>query len=91
MRRPEARGTDRPRYPEYREQFGENPARFVYANEQTLRARINGLRNEELVRAYLDVETDRDEPRRGVVAALNSQLAAIHGEVGADGGEERGE
>lgn len=90
MKRPAANTPDRPAYPNYRERFGEDPARFIYANEPLLRARINGLRDPALIRAYLDVETDRDQPREDVVAALNARLQAERQPVATDGGEANG-
>jgi len=60
------------KYPEYRERFGENPARFLDV-EMDARPRIRALESVELVRAWIDVETDRDEPRPEIVAELNKR------------------
>lgn len=64
-----------PTYPEYRDEFGEDPARFLYHSDP--RPRIRGVQDRELVREYLDVETDRSEPRRSVVAVLNQRLDTL--------------
>lgn len=64
---------DRPEYPEYRERFGEDPARFLFSEFDDLGPRIHALETVELVRAWLDVETNRDEPRPEIVAALNKR------------------
>jgi len=85
MTRPAATNPDRPEYPEYRERFGEDPARFLYANDLTREARLAGLRDPKLIWAYLDVETDRSEPRESVVATLNARQEATRG-VATDGG-----
>jgi hypothetical protein len=80
-------------YPQYCERFGEDPARILYHIDDP-EARIRGLESVALVRAYLDVKTDRDEPRGEVVAALNRrqrQLEATSADAGTavatDGGE----
>ena len=69
--------TDRPTYPEYRERFGEDPARFLAFEDP--HPRIRGLDSPALVAAYLDVETDREQPRRAVVAHLNRRKADLEG------------
>lgn len=70
--KPAATGCDHPTYPGYDEELGEDPARILYHMDP--RPHISGITDTELVRAYLDVETDRDEPRREVIAACNRQL-----------------
>lgn len=91
--KPAASDCDHPQYPEYADQFGEDPARILYHIKRP-EARIRGLESVDLVRAYLDVETDREEPRGEVVAALNRrqrELEATSADAGAavatDGGE----
>lgn len=94
--KPAARGCHHPTYPEYREKFGEDPARFLYHLDP--RPRIRGITDPDLLRAYMDVETDRHEPRRTVIAACNQRLEELQGldvvdaqqaAVAADGGERR--
>jgi hypothetical protein len=87
--KPAARDCTHPVYPEYRDTFGEDPARFLHHLDPT--PRIQAIRDPGLVRAYLDVETDRDEPRRAVVAACNQRLDTLTSDAGdaavaADGG-----
>jgi hypothetical protein len=92
--KPAASDCDHPTYPGYADRFGEDPARILYHINRP-QARIRGLESVALIRAYLDVETDRDEPRGEVVAALNRrqrELEAVNpsassGAVAADGGE----
>lgn len=93
--KPAASDCDHPTYPEYRERYGEDPARVLYhLNPQP---RIRGIGGADLVRAYLDVETDRDAPRKAVVAACNQRLdeltqrpdATPQPAVATDGGERR--
>ena len=92
--KPAASDCDHPQYPEYAERFGEDPARILYHIKRP-QARIRCLESVALVRAYLDVETDRDEPRGDVVAALNRRQreleaatpSASSGKVATDGGE----
>jgi hypothetical protein len=91
--KPAASDCDHPQYPEYAERFGEDPARILYHLDPE--PRIRGLESVALVRAYLDVETDREEPRGKVVAALNRRQreleaaapSASGGAVATDGGE----
>lgn len=75
MTRAAASGCDHPSYPAYRERHGEDPARVLYHMDP--RPRIEVLESVALCRAYLDVETDRDEPRKAVVAATNARLQAL--------------
>ena len=94
--KPAATDCDHPTYPDYEEEFGEDPARILYHFDP--RPRIHGIDDPELVRAYLNVEADRENPRRIVIAACNAQLqdveaAAADGPlqatVATDGGEQR--
>lgn len=96
MNKPAASTCDHPSYPEYAEQFGEDPARVIYHIDP--RPRISGIDDIGLLRAYLDVEANRDTPRREIIAACNHRLneleaATIAGEqqaaVATDGGEPR--
>lgn len=91
-----AKPCDHPTYPEYKEEFGEDPARILYHLDP--RPRIRSIKDPDLLRAYLTVEAERDNPRRVVVAACNAQLedvdaAAADGPlqatVATDGGEQR--
>jgi hypothetical protein len=89
--KPAARDCTHPTYTEYRDTFGEDPARFLHHLDPT--PRIQAIRDPGLVRAFLDVETDRDEPRREVVAACNKRLDTLSdagdaaaGTVATDGG-----
>jgi hypothetical protein len=86
MNRPAASEPDRPTYPQYREQFGEDPARFLCGDMDPM-PRIRGLEDPELIQAYLDVETDRDDPRKHVIAALDKRRQSNREEVAADGGQ----
>jgi len=70
--RPASRGCTHPIYSEYRQQVGEDPARVLY--HLNPHPRVRGLRSVETARAYLDVETDREDPRRKVVAHLNRRI-----------------
>lgn len=94
--KPAASKCDHPAYPEDEAEFGEDPARIIYHMDP--QPRIRGIGDTALVRAYLDVETDRDSPRREVIAACNRRLdeldalAAAGGQqpaVATDGGERR--
>lgn len=69
--------SDRRTYPGYRADLGEDPARFLaFENPHP---RIRGLNSPALVAAYLDVETDREQPRKPVVAHLNRRKAELEG------------
>lgn len=82
---PAARDCHHPTYPDYQTQFNEDPARILYHFNPL--PRIRGITNPHLARAYLDVETDRKEPRRPVVAALNQRIDQLDEQpVAADGG-----
>lgn len=94
--KPAASGCDHPAYPEYEAEFGEDPARILYHVDP--RPRIRGITDPDLLRAYLNVEADRDSPRRAVIAACNAQLedldeaaagSSTQAAVATDGGEQR--
>jgi len=68
--------SDRRRYPEYIDRFGEDPARFLCSGLDP-HARIRGLESVALCDAYLNVETDREQPRKEVVAHLNRRKAEL--------------
>lgn len=97
MKRARVEIHSRPSYPEYEAEFGEDPARFIHHMNPI--PRIRAIDNEGLLCAYLDVETDRDEPRKRVVAALDERLREVRsqrptpsissGAVATDGGEPR--
>lgn len=98
MKRSQSAATDcnHPTYPEYEDEFGEDPARILYHLDP--RPRIRAIEDHELLRAYLNVEADRENPRRAVIAACNAKLvdsddAAADSTEGAvvatDGGEAR--
>lgn len=74
----QATDTDRRRYPEYIDEFGEDPARFLCSGLDP-HARIRGLESVALCDAYLNVETDRSSPRKAVVAHLNQRKADLEG------------
>lgn len=80
--KPAASQCSHPTYPDYREKFGEDPARVLYHLD--FRMRIRGIRDPELVRAYLHVVTERVEPRQRVVALLNERLRELTEDVEAE-------
>lgn len=67
---------DRPMYPEYEDRFGRDPARFL-CSDMNPQPMIRGIESVEYARAWLDVETDRETPRKRVIAALNKRLSAL--------------
>jgi hypothetical protein len=71
---------DRRRYPEYLDRFGEDPSRFLNSGLDP-HVRIRGLESVALCDAYLNVETDREQPRKEVVAHLNRRKAELEGET----------
>lgn len=71
-KKPAARDCSHPRYPEYREEFGEDPARFLY--HLPPRPRIRGIDDPGLLRAYLNVEAERASPRQEIISACNARL-----------------
>ena len=74
--KPAARECGHPQYSAFREQFGEDPARFLF-HDVSERPLIDGMTDPDRIRAWLKVETDRDDPRRPVVAALNERLQVV--------------
>lgn len=77
MNRPAADKRDRPRFPEYEEEFGEDPSRFLYCGVDP-RPRIRGIQSVGLARAWLDVEVKRPGgPRQEVIAAINKRIAEL--------------
>lgn len=76
--KPAATQCNHPVYPHYEQQHGEDPARILH-HDLDPRPRIRGLKTTEIVRAYLDVETNRNNPREKIVAALNRRLDYLQG------------
>lgn len=81
-------GRERPAYPEYKEQFNEDPARFLFTSDptdpatlQTAIALIKGIQDPDRLDAWLDVETDLAfGPRQPVLQAINRRRAQLRGE-----------
>ena len=65
--KPAASDCDHPTYPQYRNEYGEDPARFVY--HVPVRPRIRGIENLGLLSAYLHV---LDEYRQAHGATLTA-------------------
>jgi hypothetical protein len=93
--KPAASEADHPTYPEYREEFGLDPARFLYA-DMDVRPLLAGIDNPDLLRAFQAVEADREDPDRELIADINSRIQAgtqpdADGQaaVATDGGVER--
>ena len=55
-----ARGCSHRQYPQYRERFNEDPARFVY--HLPIRPRVRAIDDPELLAAYLHVLDEHPEP-----------------------------
>lgn len=83
--KPAASACDHPIYPEYKEEFGEDPARILYHLDP--RPRIRGIKDPSLLRAYLNVEAERDNPRRAVIGFCNERLDIIQ-QTAADTGRD---
>ena len=73
--KPAASRCDHPVYPEYKDEFGEDPARILYHLDP--RPRIRAIKDPDLLRAYLNVEAERDNPRRVVIGFCNKRLDII--------------
>jgi hypothetical protein len=87
MDKPAAKDRDRPSYPELESKHGEDPARILYSDMDP-RPRIRGIQSLALLRAYVEVEGDREEPRKHVIAAINQRLQAVQSQsVASDGGQ----
>lgn len=71
--------------PQYDEDLKATAARFLYADLDPT-PRIQGLETTAQVRAWQQVEADREESRERVMAALNQRLRALRdGGAGAEG------
>lgn len=92
-----AGGRERPSYPEYEAEFGEDPARWLFTRDpdgiapgstadtpelHDAVARIRGIQDVALLDAWLDVETDLPfGPRKPVVKAINRRRAELTGKT----------
>lgn len=65
---------DRPRYPDLKAEYGEDPARFLWSRDGDVPmlaiARIRGIDDSDLLDAYQRVEVEIG-PRRSAIAAIN--------------------
>jgi len=81
----EAAATETAERPQYDEDLKATAARFLYADLDPT-PRIQGLETVAQVRAWQQVEADRDDPRTRVMAALNQRLRALRdGEADSEG------
>lgn len=62
--------------PELAETYGEDPARFVEGGALLTVARVRGIEDVDLLRAYARVEADR-YARQSVIAVINQRIAAL--------------
>lgn len=83
MNRRTGRGQDcdHTSYPEYKERFGEDPARFLY--HMNPQPRIRGIVDRDLLEAYLDVEV-QGQRRKAVVGAINRRILELEAQTEAD-------
>jgi hypothetical protein len=93
--KPAAEDPDHPTYPAYRDEFGLDPARFLYA-DMDVRPLLRGIDDIELLRAFQRVEAERDEPDRELIADITSRIqeqsqASVDSQqaVATDGGVEQ--
>lgn len=95
-----AHDPDRPQYPEHREAFGLDPARFLYA-EMDVRPLLRGIRRRPTP-SVPERRADRDEPDRELIGDIAERIEALKSvespdatpsassrEVATDGGVER--
>ena len=91
----QATSADRAEYPQYRERFGEDPARFLY--HMDARPRIRAIDDVDLLRAYQHVESERDEPDRELIGQISARIQRLsqtgdgnpQAAVATDGGVDR--
>ena len=69
---------DHPTYPEFKEEFGEDPARFLY-HMQRPESRIEGIEDVDLLRAYQTVEAEKPEPDKRLIAGINQRILELQG------------
>lgn len=81
-RRPESE-SDRPVYDEFRERYGEDPAKRLEKSVGVARERIAGIDDLGLLAAYRKVEIAEYGGRVGVIAALDRRRDELK-----DGGSE---
>lgn len=73
-------------FPKLEARFNEDPARFLESNQNLAEARIAGIRNPELLKAYLAVEKaiTGGSPREDITDALDERAAEIGVDLGID-------
>ena len=71
----QATSADRAEYPQYRERFGEDPARFLY--HMDARPRIRAITDVDLLRAYQHVESERDDPDRELIGQISARIQQL--------------
>lgn len=70
-----------PAMPDVKEEFGENPARFVYGGEMMVKGRLPDIDDIELLAAYLRAERAREGgPRRSVIRAIQDRIDDVNQE-----------
>lgn len=89
MSRPAATRRDRPRFPEYEDEFGEDPSRFLYSGVDP-QPRIRGIESIDLARAWMTVEIERPGgPRQQVVGWINQRITELEDEQPANASSEQ--
>lgn len=67
---------DHPTYPEFKDEFGEDPARFLYHTDDPA-PRLRGIKDVELLRAYQTVEAEKDESDKSLIAGINQRILSL--------------
>lgn len=71
-----AASCDRPAYPEFEQEFGEDPARFLHADLNPW-PRLRAITDIELLRAYAHVEAQRETSRKELLGQINERIEAL--------------
>lgn len=64
---------------QYADEFDEDPARFLSFGKRFAFARVDGITDVDLLRAYADVEARRDR-RRSVIKRINNRIVDLEDE-----------
>ena len=71
--------------PDYNDPIKDAAARFLFADMDPT-PRVRGLETVEQCRAWLQVESDREDPRQQVVAEINQRIRELQ-DADADGAD----
>ncbi len=75
---------ERPTFPQFRERFGEDPARILHSDLDPT-PRLKAIEDPDLLRAYIHVEAERDTPDRTLIGWCNRRIETLEERSAVDG------